>query len=419
MHILFFTDNFPPEGNAIASRVYERASYWVRWGHQVTIVTSVPNFPEGKVFPGYQNNWYQVDYMDGIRVVRVKTFIARNKGFLLRTLDFVSYILPAFFAGVCQDKPDVIAATTPQFFVGMTAWLVSFVRRIPFVLEVADIWPASIVGVGAMKKSLIIRWLEKLELFLYRRAVAIVVLTAAFKKNLCDRGIDPQKLRVVINGVDQRRYAPLSRDVAFGKQLGMPEAKLRVGYLGTHGMAHGLLNVLKTAELLQEIPEIQIVFVGAGAERDMLLAYAQHHQLRNVTFILPQAKEKMRALWSLCDVALVHLKNDPVFAEVIPSKIFEAMGMGLPILLAAPRGEASDIVMQHEVGIWVPAEQPERLKEALITLYYDQALRSAYARQSLAMAPQFSREKQARDMLDVLQQYALHTSSIKRVIPSQ
>ncbi len=419
MHIVFFTDNFPPEGNAIASRVYERACYWVRWGHQVTVITSAPNFPEGKVFRGYKNKWYQVDYIDGIRVVRVKTFIARNKGFVLRTLDFLSYIIPAFFAGLWQDKPDVVVATTPQFFVGITAWLVAFIRRTPFVLEVADIWPASIVGVGAMKKSLLIRWLEKLELFLYHQAVAIVVLTEAFKKNLSARGVTPKKLSVVINGVDQRRYAPLPRDTTLARQLGLPTAQLLVGYLGTHGMAHGLLNVLKTAELLQDTPEIQIVFVGTGAEREMLIAHAKTHQLQNVTFIPPQAKEKMRALWSLFDVALVHLKNDAVFAEVIPSKIFEAMGMGLPILLAAPRGDASDIVMTHEVGIWVPAENPERLKEAMITLYQDKNLRAAYARQSLLTAPRFSRERQARDMLIVLQQHALSATTIERVIPNE
>ena len=405
MHILFFSDNFPPEGNAIASRVYERALYWVKWGHQVTVVTSVPNFPEGKIYKGYRNKFYQEENMDGIKVVRVKTFIAKNQGFFLRLLDFLSYIFPAGLAGLWQKKPDVIIATSPQFFVGMTALWVAFFKRLPFILEVADIWPASIVGVGAMKMSPLIRALEKLELFLYHRAKAIVVLTEAFKTNLTARGVAERKISVVINGVELSKYQPLPKDEALALKLQIKEEAFVVGYIGTHGMAHGLMNVLKAAEKLKNHPEILFLFVGAGAEREALIQYAAAQQLSNVKFIPVQAKALIHKFWSLCHVALVHLKNDVVFKEVIPSKIFEAMGMGLPLLLVAPDGEASKIVTVDEVGKWIEADNPERLADAVIDYYEDPETRCTLAYRSLKRAAFYSRERQARDMLNVILKY--------------
>jgi colanic acid biosynthesis glycosyl transferase WcaI len=414
MHIVFLTDNFPPEGNAIASRVYERACYWITAGHEVTVITSVPNFPEGKVYAGYKNKFYQVEMMSGIRVVRVKTFIAKNKGFMLRTLDFLSYIIPALLAGLWQKKPDVIAATTPQFFVGVTAYLLTALRRVPFVLEVADIWPASIVGVGAMQKSTLIKWLEKLELFLYSRANAIVVLTQAFKVNLTSRQVPAAKISVCINGVNTAQFSPVAKNQQLAQDLGIAPDQFVIGYLGTHGMAHGLVNVLHCAELLKDNKQILFLFVGAGAERDELMEYAKAKQLPNVKFIATQPKNTMPQLWSICNVALVHLKNNPVFAEVIPSKIFEAMGMGLPILLAAPAGEASDIITDEEVGIWVQPEQPQALADAALQLSQQPELCKQYAAQSLKRAYFHSRERQANEMLAVLETTVIESQREKQ-----
>jgi len=413
MHIVFFADNFPPEGNAIASRVFERACYWVTWGHQVTVITSAPNFPEGNVYPGYNNKWYQIEIMKGIRVVRVKTFIAKNKGIFFRTLDFLSYTLPALIAGLWQKKPDVIVATTPQPFAALTAFLLAALRRLPFILEVADIWPASIVGVGAMQNNIVIRWLEKLELFLYRRSTAIVVLTAAFKSNLISRGINANKMTVIVNGVDLANYSPCLQDVVLAKQYHIHSDTFVVGYIGTHGMAHALENVLKAAELLVNNSKILFLFVGGGAQRDDLINLANFKQLINVKFIPMQPKNTIFRFWSLCHVALVHLKNDPVFSEVIPSKIFEAMGMGLPILLAAPKGEASNIVMQNQVGIWVPAEDPRKLAEGINYYYENPHMRKQWAIKSHQCANVYSRERQAKEMIVTIQKCCMPTTNIQ------
>ena len=179
MKILFLTENFPPETNAAATRVFERACYWLRDGHDVTVITSAPNFPQGKLFVGYRNRWRQVEDMAGIRVIRVKTFITRNEGIVLRTLDFVSFMCTAFVAGLFVRRPDVVCATSPQFFAAVGGWALAACRRLPFVFELGDLWPASIVAVGAMRESRLLRLIEKLELFLYRRSAAVAALTPA------------------------------------------------------------------------------------------------------------------------------------------------------------------------------------------------------------------------------------------------
>ena len=411
MNILFLADNFPPERNAQASRVYERACYWVRWGHQVTVLTCFPNFPEGKLYSGYRNRWRQVEQMDGIRVVRLKTFIAPNAGRVLRIVDFLSYMVSALIAGLFERRPDVVVATSPQFFAAVAGCGIAIGRGRPFVLELSDLWPESIVAVGAMKPNLGLRWLEKVELFLYRRAARIAALTASFKQNLTRRGIDHRKIEVVINGVDLGRYAPRPRDRDLAARCCLPGSDFTVGYIGTHGMAHALENVLNAAALLQD-RGVRFLFVGAGAERQNLIDEASRRRLRNVSFVPAQAKEMMPAVWSLCDVALVHLKDTPLFETVIPSKIFEAMAMGKPVLLASPPGEASRIVKWDNTGLHVPAERPEELAAAVLFLKENPAFTEELSRRSLLAAPRYSRERQARDMQAVLE------SAVQGMIPA-
>jgi colanic acid biosynthesis glycosyl transferase WcaI len=401
VRILFLTENFPPETNAAATRVYERALYWVKDGHLVTIITSAPNFPQGKLYAGWKNKWYQTEIHEGIRVVRIKTYITANRGTTRRMLDFVSFMITAFFAGLFEKRPDVIAATSPQFFTAVCGWALGSVRRIPFVFELGDLWPASIIAVGAMHPNFYLQLMEKLELFLYHRSASVAALTHAFKKNLIKRGIPANKISVVINGVDLWRYAPQSRDVNLAKAWGL-ENKFVFGYVGTHGMAHGLSNILNAAELLKHRDDIRFLFVGDGAERTALIAHAKKLQLNNIVFLPPQPKEMMPKVWSLCNVALVHLKNTPAFAEVIPSKMFEAMGMGLPILMALPSGEATEILEQDGAGITIPPEDPKALADAVQQLCDDKALLKKLQKLSLAAAPLHSRKSQAQQMINVL-----------------
>ncbi len=401
MRILFITDNFPPEGNAPATRTYEHAVQWVLAGHQVTVITGAPNFPEGILFEGYKNSWYRVEDMEGIRVVRVKTYIVANEGFLRRTLDYISFMVTSFIAGLFQRQPDVIVGTSPQFFTVCSAWMLSVFRRRPFVFELRDLWPASIKAVGAMQESRAIRALECLELFLYRKATAIVSVTNTFRSELGKRGVDINKIAVVINGVDLNRYTPRGKGRELEEEYDL-QGKFVVGYIGTHGMAHVLHRILEAAEILAGHKEIVFLFVGGGAQRETLVTQAESMRLDNVRFIPRQPKEMMPRIWSLCDVSLIQLKNEPLFRSVIPSKIFESMGMGLPILLLLPEGEASRIIRDTGAGLVIPPEQPDKLAEVVIDLYGNPDKRSALAKASARAASSYSREQQAGKMLEVL-----------------
>lgn len=402
MRILFLSDNFPPETNAPASRLFEHAKVWVGAGHDVTVITCAPNFPKGQVFPGYRNRWYSPETVDGIRVVRVKSYITANEGFLKRTLDYVSFAASGFVAGLFQRRPDVVVATSPQFFCAVGGWALAAVRRVPFVFELRDLWPATIKAVGAVKEGFLLRTLERLELFLYRRAAAIIAVTESFGEDLRSRGIGPEQIAVVINGVDLNTFKPRERDPDLARQHHL-EGKFVVGYLGTHGMCHGLESVVDAAERVRCREDIAFIFVGGGATRKMVEDQVKTRGLSNVRLIAPQPKEMMPRLWSLCDVALVPLRDDPVFATVIPSKIFECMGMAIPMLMALPEGEATGIIRRTGAGVVVPPEDPEAMAQAVEALADDPQLLARLRRQAYAAASLYSREAQAQRMLAILE----------------
>lgn len=402
MRILFLSDNFPPEGNAPATRLWEHATRWVRAGHEVTVITCAPNFPEGRLFEGYRNRWRQVETMDGIRVVRVKTYITANEGFLKRTLDYLSFMVMGFLMGLFERRPDVVVATSPQFFCAIGGWALSVARWRPFVFELRDLWPASIMAVGAMRKSVLIRVLERIELFLYRRAKAIVSVTESFREDLVSRGVPREKIHVVINGVDLDRYEPRARDSGLEREFGL-QGKFVAGYMGTHGMAHALPKVLEAAERLRSRTDIAFFFAGSGAERGTVERIVRERGLTNVRLIPRQPKERMPALWSVCDVSIVPLRDTPVFGTVIPSKIFESMGMGVPILMSLPEGEATGIVRESGSGVCVAPEDPVAMADAIAMLADDPERVDRLRRTAREAAPRYSRDRLAAEMIGVLE----------------
>ena len=401
MHILFISDNFPPEVNAPASRLYEHAVRWVKTGARVTVITCAPNCPRGEVYEGYTNRWRRVEYVDGIRVVRVKSYITSNTCFVRRIADYVSFMISGFFFGLFEKRPDIVVGTSPQFFAAVSAWMLSIAKWRPFVFELRDLWPASIVTVGAMQRGFGIRILEKLELFLYRRASLIISVTESFKRDLVGRGIDGEKIAVVRNGVDLSRYQPRERSLAMAQKLGVTD-KFVAAYFGTHGMAHALQNILEAADRLRDYGEICLLLVGDGARKQSLEERAVAMRFDNVVFHELIAKEHMPELWSVCDVALVHLRDDPVFETVIPSKIFEAFGMGKPIMIVQPRGEAVDLVENYNAGEWVTPEDPQALADRICDWAADAEKVAEMAANSTVAASRHSRDRLADEMLCLL-----------------
>lgn len=362
MRILFFSDNFPPESNAPAIRTLEHTREWVKAGHEVTVVTCAPNFPTGRVFEGYSNNLYQTEDVDGIRVMRVWSFIAANEGSVKRIVDYISYMISATIAALFLPRPDVVIGTSPQLFAAAAAWLTAKLKRRPFVFELRDLWPESILAVGAMEKGLVVGWLERFVSFLYRQADLMVPVTRAFADILEEEGVQPEKILVVTNGIEPGSYRSTEAREEVRARWGIPADAFVGGFIGTLGMAHGVSTILEAAELARDDASLHFVVMGNGADRAQIRELARRKGLENVTIIDGQPRQDALNVLGALDVSLVLLKNSPLFETVIPSKIFEAMEFGKPILLGV-RGESADIVVnQTKSGIaFTPEDAPAML----------------------------------------------------------
>ncbi len=401
MHILFLTDNFPPEVNAPASRTFEHCREWVRAGHRVTVITGAPNFPKGKVFAGYKNKIWQTETIEGVEVIRVWTYITANEGFFRRVLDYVSFMVAATCAAPAVRNVDVVIGTSPQFFTACAAWMVGTMKRVPWVFELRDIWPESIKAVGAMRDSAVIRLLEKMEMFLYRKASRIITVTHSFKRTLERRGIAGEKIDVVTNGVDLSSFVPLPKDREMVEKLGL-HGKFVAGYIGTHGLAHGLETLLDAAAMLKDLPEgkdIQILFLGDGARKAGLMADARARGLDNVVFLDSVPKAQVARYWSLLDVSIIHLRNSELFETVIPSKLFECMGMGIPVLHGIP-GESAEIVRRENVGEVFASGNHTQLVQLLLRIRDDKPGYELYRQNCLQAARRYERSALAATMLD-------------------
>lgn len=403
MHILFLTDNFPPEVNAPASRTFEHCREWVKAGHQVTVITGAPNFPKGKVFDGYQNRLWQQEIMAGIRVIRVWTYITANEGFAKRTLDYMSYMVTGFMASMLVRRVDVVVGTSPQFFTVCAAYVVALFKRVPWVFELRDIWPESIRVVGAMKQSRLLDLLEKLEIFLYRKASVIVSVTHAFRASLIRRGVDGDKIHVVTNGVDISRFSPREKDAELLRQHGLQD-KFVAGYIGTHGLAHALDTLFDAAKALKTLPDgnrFCIVLLGDGANKAALRQRAQVEGLDNVIFIDSVPKDQVVRYWSILDASIIHLKKNELFTTVIPSKLFECMGMAIPVLHGV-QGESAGIVEREEVGLLFEPENPQALINGLRLLADDKKSLARFKANGPKGGQRYDRSVLAAEMLQIL-----------------
>jgi len=394
MRILFITDNFPPEVNAPATRTFEHCKEWVKKGDEVTVITCAPNFPKGRVYDGYKNKLYQKEQIDGIRVIRVWSYISANEGFAKRIIDFVSFAFMAFWAGLFK-KADIIIGTSPQFFTTWTAETLSVLKRKPWIFELRDLWPESIKAVGAIGgNSKVFKLLEKIELRLYKRSSRVISVTHSFKKNLISRGIDEKKICVVRNGANLERFSKRNRHVGWEQKLGVKD-KFVVGYVGTHGMAHKLDFIINAWPREQD--DFHLILMGDGAEKEKLKVRAKELKIKNITFLDSMPKEEVPNILSLMDVSLVPLKKSDLFKTVIPSKIFENAAMQTPILLGV-EGESADIIKEFGAGLCFEPENKTSFIENLTVLKDDLEVYSNCQLGCLSLAKAFDRKKMAEEM---------------------
>lgn len=377
MKIMFLSHYYPPEVNAPASRTSEHCRAWAKRGHDVTVVTCQPNHPGGKVYPGFKNRLFQTSMIDGVHVIRLWTFMAANEGFLLRTLNYVSYLLAVTFAMRRLPKPDVVVSTSPQFFCGLAGLSVRIFKRVPWVLEVRDLWPESIVTVGAMKKGWTIRALEAVERFAYRRADFIVPVTDSFVNHITQRGGDTARMSIIKNGVDLALFKQDETGAARIRSELNLDGKFIAAYVGTHGMAHGLATILDAADRLRNDSRIVFLLVGDGAERAGLEQQRRDRQLDNVMIVGQRPKSDMPAIWTATGASLILLRRNDLFRKVLPSKMFEAMAMRRPIILGV-EGESCALLHSAGAGISIPPEDATALADAVLALASDPALAARF-----------------------------------------
>jgi len=388
---------------APAARVYELARHWLKMGHEVRVLTAFPNHPTGVVPEEYRGEIRRREFVDEIEVIRTWTFATPNKGFAKRIFNYLSFPISAVLLGTTAvGACDVVIATSPQFFVAAAGYIVSRLKRRKFVFEVRDLWPDSIEAVGAMSNQFILRLLRGIEEFLYRRADKIIAVAYSTRNILSERGVPESKIHVIPNGADINLFRPGPRENHIRDKYGIDDSGFVVSYIGTHGMAHGLQTVLDAASRLRDNKRFRFLLVGEGAEKEKLMSLAKGYALNNVMFINQQPKDVIPYFYQASDVCLVPLIDQPLFAAVIPSKMFEIMSCGRPIVLGV-RGEACSLLERANAGITIEPENTDQLINAILSLYKNKDLADSLGSNGRGFIEKyFSREKMAVDYIGVL-----------------
>lgn len=415
MHILYLSDSFVPENTAAAIRASEHACEWVSRGHDVTVLTCCPNFPRGEVFAGYKNRLLQRETINHINVVRVWTYIVPNAGVLKRVLDYVSYMISSVIGAMFIKKVDFVLATSPHFFTPIAGYIISRMRRIPFIFEVRDLWPDSISAVKAINNRIIIKLLSKIESYLYKRADRIIVVTNSTQDILVKRGILPEKICVATNGINIDEYEPDVNRIRYRAMLGYRDTDLVAAYIGTHGMAHHLETIIEAAQVTRNNNDLKYLMVGDGAHKGDLVKRAKEKGLTNIQMLSEQPKKKIQNYLAAADVSMVLLKRAKLFETVIPSKLFEAMAMKKPVILGV-LGESTVLVKQANCGIAITPESSRELADALVELQSNKEKIELLGENGrIYVAERFNRRKNAIKILNELHILSRKCSAVPKI----
>ncbi|WP_408008269.1 glycosyltransferase family 4 protein [Pseudalkalibacillus sp. A8] len=402
MKIVVISHYFPPEIGAPSARLYEMARHWVELGNEVHVVTCFPNHPTGIISKEYRGMKYMYEEMDGIHVHRNYVYATPNKGFIKKTLGHISFMFSSVLISMRKIKnPDVIITSSPTFFSIFSGYWYSLRKKASFVLEIRDLWPAAMIELGVMKKGFITRILEKMELFFYRNSKKLIMVTKSFKENVVNRGIDSNKVHVITNGVNQELFYPKEKNKEIINKYDL-EDKFVISYVGAHGISQNLSTILEVAKGLEKDKEIQFLFIGEGAEKDKLRQIASEQEINNVTFVDSQPKEIIPEFYNTSDISLIPLKDIELFKTFIPSKMFEIMACGVPIV-ASLEGESADILNESKAAEVVKPDDPEQIKQAINKLKNDKILLEKLKINGPAFVERnYSRRKLAEQYLKII-----------------
>ena len=377
MQVLYISQYYPPEACAPAARVDGFTREWARNGADVGVLTGFPNHPEGVLHADYKKHWrhgYMREEREGVKVHRTWLHPSANRKLWGRGVNFTSFAVSAAVVGPwVSPRNGVVIATSPQILVGISGWAVGTLRFLPWVFEVRDLWPESLVGVGqASADSLLYRSVGRIAKFLYRHATHIVVDGEWKRRHLIQQGVEEGRISVVRSGIEENFCPdPNSAEAQAARLQVRQELGLRdefvLLYAGTLGMAHGLETILQAAERLRERSDIVFLLMGAGAERAQLCELMESLRLANVRLLHKQPRNKIPAFLAAADACLIPLRNRDVFKSAIPSKMFEAMAAGKPSILGV-EGEAKEILVASNAGIPIRPEDPKAMVEAILKL---------------------------------------------------
>jgi len=366
MRILVLSQWYPPEP---ASIPHAMACDLVKRGHQVLSITGFPNYPSGKIYPGHRQRLWRREEIDGVQVLRLPLYPNHSQSGVCRALNFLSFAASASLLGpILCGSADVIWVYHPPLTIGIPAWWISLLRGVPFLYEIQDMWPETLVATGMMRSRTALGILDCLARFVYARAAAITVISPGFKRNLIGKGVPADKVHVIPNWADEEIYRPAERDEAFAVKHGLAR-HFNVMFAGNIGIAQGLENVARAAELVQDLESVQFVFVGDGVSKEALVREVEQRELGNVRFVDRQPASEMPRFFALADVLLVHLRRDPLFEITIPSKTLAYMACGRAIL-GVVAGDAARLIRDAGAGLVSAQDDPPALAEAVRKLYH-------------------------------------------------
>jgi len=378
MRILFLTQYYPPESGATQNRVSDLASRVKIAGHQVTVLTAVPNHPKGEIYPGYRGRFTLTEDAAGIRIVRTWIFAARKQTFFPRILNYLSFTLLSVAVGALRiHNVDAIVVDSPPLFLGFSGYLLSKLKRAKFVFNIADLWPESAVVLGVLRSRTLIRWTTRAEEWLYRHANLVTGQTQGIVDSIRKRCANA-RIQLITNGVsleflESAARASASRE-AVRSEFGV-SGKFVVGYAGLHGLVYRLDAMLDAARALAHFHDIHFLLIGDGPDKNRLQTRAEHEKITNVSFLGTLPAARMPEVFTAMDVLLISLRRGDLFKGTIPCKLFEAMGAQVPVV-GALEGEAQKIIATANCGICVEPENTAAIVEAVTTLYRDPDLRT-------------------------------------------
>jgi colanic acid biosynthesis glycosyl transferase WcaI len=369
MKFLILTQYFPPEIGAAQVRLAALARTLVHLGHQVEIVTALPNYPTGQIFPEYRKTWFRCEEWEGMRLWRTWVYASRGGG-LRRIINYGSFLASCPLGLARSRRPDCVFVESPPLVLGLPGLLAARTWRVPLIFNVSDLWPDSVKAMGIVQNRGFLAAAEALESFLYRNADYVTTVTEGLLARLIkEKGVAPKKTGFLPNGIDTELFKPMPADVALKRSLGL-EGKHIVLYAGTHGYAHALEHALYAAREMRNAQKVHFLFLGDGSDKGRLVRLAQGMGLENVTFLDPVPAKVVPSFFSIACCGLVTLRNIPLFQGSRPAKAFAIMACGKPVLFAGS-GEGARLVEEARAGLVVPQESPSAWSAAIERLVSD------------------------------------------------